>query len=115
MAYQPLKVIYAKWIFKQIISSISNNSVQLSKTFLFQAIQFSQTVLIQLIQISISIDFVYTELNVKTVLYQTIHFNVNTVSMSKTVSFQTIQFSISMQFNCQKHFYSKLFSLVKQF
>ena len=31
------------------------------------------------------------------------------------VLFQTIQFSISTQFNCQKHFYFKLFSLVKQF
>ena len=36
------------------------------KTFLFQAIQFSQVVLIQL---SIRTDFVYTLLNVKTVLY----------------------------------------------
>ena len=39
------------------------------KTFLFQAIQFSQTILIQPIQLSISIDFVYTQLDVKTVLY----------------------------------------------
>ena len=39
------------------------------KTFLFQAIQFSQAVLIQLIQFSISTYFVYTKLNVKTVLY----------------------------------------------
>ena len=39
------------------------------KTFLFQAIQFSQAVLIQLIQFSIITDFVYTQLNVKTVLY----------------------------------------------
>ena len=31
------------------------------------------------------------------------------------VLFQTIQFNISIQFNCQKHFYFKLFSLVKQF
>ena len=37
--------------------------------FLFQAIQFSETVLIQAIQFTISIDFVYTQLNVKTVLY----------------------------------------------
>ena len=38
------------------------------KTFLFLAIQFSQAVLIQL---SISTDFVYTQLNVKTVyIYQ---------------------------------------------
>ena len=39
------------------------------KFFPFQAIQFSQAVLIQTIQFSISIDFVYTQLNVKTVLY----------------------------------------------
>ena len=39
------------------------------KTFLFQAIQFSQTFLIQTILFSISIDFVYMQLNVKTVLY----------------------------------------------
>ena len=32
---------------------------------LFQAMQFSQRVLIQTIQFSISIDFVYTPLNVK--------------------------------------------------
>ena len=38
-------------------------------TFLYQTIQFIQTVLIQLIQFSISTDFVYTQLNVKTVLY----------------------------------------------
>ena len=38
------------------------------KTFLFQAIQFSQAILIQLIQSSISTDFAYTQLHVKTVL-----------------------------------------------
>ncbi len=59
----------------------------MSKTFLFQAIQFIQTVLIQLIQFSIRTDFVYLLLNVKIVLYQTIQFIVNSVSMSKTVSF----------------------------
>ncbi len=57
-----------------------------------------QTVLIQPIQFSISIDFVYIQSNVKTVLYQTIQFRVCTVSMSKTVSFQTIHFSIRTQF-----------------
>ena len=31
----------------------------------------------------------------------------------KTVLFQTILFSIRTQFNCQKHFYFKLFSFVK--
>ena len=39
------------------------------KKFLFQAIQLIQTVLIQLIQFSISTDFVYTQLNVKTLIY----------------------------------------------
>ena len=39
------------------------------KTFLFQAIQFSQAVQIQLIQFSISTYFVYTQLNIKPVLY----------------------------------------------
>ena len=66
--------------------------------FLFQVIQFIQAVLIQLIQFSISSYFVYTQLNVKTVLYITIQFSVSKVSMSKTVPFQTIQISISMQF-----------------
>ena len=60
---------------------------------LFQAIQFSQTVLIQSILFSTSIVLIYTQLNVKTVL------------------FQPIQFSINTQFNCQEHFYFKLFSL----
>ena len=36
-------------------------TLQLLKTFLFQAIQFSQTVLIQTIQFRISIDFVHTQ------------------------------------------------------
>ena len=44
-------------------------STQFVKIFLFQAIQFIQTVLIQLIQFIISTDFVYTQLNVKTILY----------------------------------------------
>ena len=43
--------------------------INCEKTFLFQAIQFSQADLIQLIQFSIGSDFVYTQLNVKTVLY----------------------------------------------
>ena len=84
--------------------------MQLSKTFLFQPIQFSQRILIQTIQFSISIDFLNTQLNVKTVLFQTIHFSISTVSMLITVLF-----SISTQFKCQKMFYFKLFSLFKQF
>ena len=51
--------------------------------------------------IRISTDFVYTQLNVKTVLYWTNQFSVSTDSMSKTVTFQTIQFSISTQFQCK--------------
>ena len=47
-------------------------------------------VLIQSVQFSKSIDFVYTQLNVKTVLYLIIQFSISTISMSKTVSFQTI-------------------------
>ena len=39
----------------------------------------------------------------------------NPFSYKWTVLFQTIQFRISTQFNCQKHFYFKLFSLVKQY
>ena len=50
-------------------------------TVLFQTIQVnicSQTVLIQPIQFTISIDFVYTQLNVKTVPFQTIQFSIST-------------------------------------
>ena len=39
----------------------------------------------------------------------------NLFSYKQSVLFQAIQFSMSIQFNCQKHFYFKLFSLVKQF
>ena len=62
---------------------------------------FSQTS-----QLSITIVFVYTQLNVKTILFQTIQFSVSTASMSKTVPFQTrivlfraVQFSTSTQFS----------------
>ena len=75
--------------------------VEMLKTFLFQAIQFSQTDLIQTFQFRVSIYFVHTQVNVKTVLFQTIQFNASTVLMLKTVLFQTIQFSIRTQFRCQ--------------
>ena len=71
-----------------------------------------------LIQFSISTDFVYTQLNVKTVLCQTIQFSVNTVvnvkvlfeiihsistqfkyGLSKTFLFQAIQFNQTIQFS----------------
>ena len=71
----------------------------MSKTFLFQAIQFSQTVLIRSLvhksQFRIGIVFVYTQLNVKIVLYETILFSISTVSMSKAVLIQAILLSIS--------------------
>ena len=51
------------------VCSPSVSTVQLWKTFLFQAIQFSQAIIIQLIQFSMSTGFVYIQLNVKTVLY----------------------------------------------
>ena len=41
-------------------------------------------------------------------------FNAESIFM-KIVLFQTIQFNMSTQFNCQKRFYFKLFSLVKLF
>ena len=84
----------------------------MSKTVLFQAIQFCQTVLIKTIQFSIIIVFVYSQLNVKTVRFQTIQRNIKKLlhfkqfslawvhSLNlKTVLFQTIQFSISTQFS----------------
>ena len=62
------------------------------QNYQFQAIQFSQIVLIQTIHFIISTAFAYTQLHVKTVLFQTIQF-----SIQKTVPFQTIQFNISSQ------------------
>ena len=56
---------------------VSNNSVQYKYSF-----------------------FPYTQLNVRTVLYQTIQFSISIqVQCQKTVLFQTIQFSISTQFS----------------
>ena len=99
---------------------------------LFQTIQFGMITHLNVENISISnylvhsnnsnsANFVYAQLNVKTVLYITIKFNVSTVSMSKTVPFQTIQFSISTQLKCKyslivkKPFYFKLFNIFQQF
>ena len=48
------------------------------KIFLFQAIQFSQTIQIQTIQFSVKIVFVHTQLNVKTVRFQTVQFCIST-------------------------------------
>ena len=69
MTYQPL------WVISGQIHFYTNNHFyfkQFSLTWLhslFQTIQLCQTVLIQRIQFSISIDFVYAQLNVKAVLY----------------------------------------------
>ena len=93
MAYRSLYVIYrqihfyakSQFYFKQ--SSLAWVLSLIFKKILFQAIQLIQTVLIQLIQFSISTDFVHTQLNVKTVRYQTTQFSVSTVSMSKIIPF----------------------------
>ena len=96
MVYQPLEVCQIhfytnnQFYFKQFNLTWVHSLIV--KTFLFQTIHFIQTVLIQRIQLSISIHFVYSQLNIKT-----IQFNLSTVSMSKTVQFQTIQFSIQKQ------------------
>ena len=41
-------------------------------------------------------------------------FNAKSIFYTKSVLFLTIQFSMSTQFNCQEHFYFKLFSLFRQ-
>ena len=64
-----MKIVQFQTIQFNIRSQFKCKFSLIVKTFLFQAIQFSQAVLIQLIQVSISTDFVYTQLNVKTVLY----------------------------------------------
>ena len=63
----------------------------------YQVIQLIQTVLIQAIQFSISLAFVYTQLSVKTITFQTIQFNVSTVSMSKLFHFK--QFDLAYKNN----------------
>ena len=71
MAYQPLLVIQCQIYFIRKNSSISNNSFSIIIVF-----------------------FIYTQLNVKTFL------------------FETIQFSLSTQFTCQKQFHFEQFNLV---
>ena len=58
------RLFNTKTIFMQIVSSVLNDSSLAQVHSLIV-----KTVLIQLIQFSISTDFVYTQLNVKTVLY----------------------------------------------
>ena len=59
----------------QTIQFSMSTQFNCQKSFLFQAIQFSQTVIIQTTQFSISKGLVYTQLNVKTVPFQTIQFS----------------------------------------
>ena len=109
MTYQPLSVISI------LIHFYTNNQFyfkQFSLAWMHSLIvnnyfrQFSSVkVLVQTIQFSLSTDFVYAQLNVKTVLYHTNQFSVSKVSILKVVLFQTIQFSI------QEFFHFKQFSL----
>ena len=71
----------------------------MSKKILFQAIHFSLTVLIQTIQFSMSIVFVYKQLNVKTIPFQTIQFSINMQFNCHAVLFPAIHFNKSTQFN----------------
>ena len=64
--------LYKLSVLFQTIQISTNTQFNCPQKIIFQAIQFIQTVLIQPIQFSISIDFVYKQLNVKTVLYETI-------------------------------------------
>ena len=64
-----MKIVLFQTIHFSISTQFKYKYSLIVKTFLFQAIQFSQAVLIQLIQFNISIDLVYPQLNVKTVLY----------------------------------------------
>ena len=63
------KAIFMKIVLLQTIQFSISTQFNCEKHFYLKAIQFSQGVLIQLIQFSISTGFVYTQLNVKTVLY----------------------------------------------
>ena len=64
-----MKIVLFQTIQFSINTQFKRKHSLIGKIFLFQAIQFSHAVLIQLIQFDISTDFVYTQLNVKTVLY----------------------------------------------
>ena len=54
-------------------------------------------VLIQTNPFSISIDFIYSQLNVKTVLFRIIQFSVSMQFTCQTVLFQAVHFSINTQ------------------
>ena len=68
-----------QFYFKQFSLAWEHNLIV--KAFLFQDIGFSQTARIQTVQFKISIDFVYTQLSIKTVLFQTIPFNTKNSSI----------------------------------
>ena len=80
------KSIFIKTSQFSISTQFKCKYILIEKSYLSEAIRFSQVVLIHLIQFSISTDFVYTQLNVKTVLYKKNQFSVSTVSMSKNSS-----------------------------
>ena len=110
-------------LFEQLYVTIqfSESTISLTKTVQFQMIQFnirtqlkckyslivknisfsSYSILILLTQFSISTDFVYTQLHVKTLPCQTIQFSVIQFQCQKTVQFEIIHFSISTQFKCK--------------
>ena len=64
-----MKIVLLQTIQFSISTQFKCKYSLIRKTFLFQAIQFSQAVIIQLIQFSIRTDFVYRQLNAKTILY----------------------------------------------
>ena len=64
-----MKIVLFQTIQFSISSQFTCKYILIVKKNIFQAIQFSKAVLIQLIQFSISTDVVYTQLNVKSVLY----------------------------------------------
>ena len=63
-----MKMVLFQTIQFRISTQFKSKYSLIVKNIVFRAIQFSQEVLIQLIQF-ISIHFIYTQLNVKTVLY----------------------------------------------
>ena len=77
------KQISLAWVFSLIVNiSIPSYSVYSNNSNSVNSVKYKYS-------------FVYTQLNIKTVLYYTIQFSVNTFSISKTVPFQRIQFSVS--------------------
>ena len=90
------KGYFMRWFYgiSIIVGYLMPNLFYTYKKFYFK--QFSLPWVHSLFVKNISISSYYTQLNVKTVLFQTIQF-----SIQKTVPFQTILFSISTQFKCK--------------